>query len=292
MTATLRQVMLSLLLGAAALTAWSFPTMYGDTGLVLIPSADVAQELRVDAAFGVMRMSATNGGTYGFPIRVNYGATGNLELSGLFSESHGPAPGAENVQVMGGSAKFSLHQEQFESQVPGMAVGARFFRMARGEWGDTDVVEGYGVMSKILYQGGDMIDTGYVIRAHAGAYYRYYKMDGADARPSTTCSTVAPFAGLTYRSYTGMSVAADFIPQESLVSKPDNFDTIPHAVTDPPNAAAFSLMFRQPLSDNFTIEVGLTRPFAITQDSSFYLGLNYHYGEIYSQGEKKTPVLF
>ena len=286
MTATLRQMMLGLLLGAAALAAWSFPTMYGDTGVVLIPSADVAHELRMDAAVGVMRMSQTNGGTYGFPIRVNYGATGNLELSGLVSESHGPAPGAENVQVVGGGAKFSLHQEKFDSQVPGAAIGARYFRTARGEWGNTDVMEGYGVLSKILYQAGDQLDTGYVIRAHAGAYYRYYKME------TTNCATMAPFVGITYRSYTGMSVAADFIPQESMLSKDVTFDLQAHPITDPPNAAVFSVMFRQPLSDNFTIEAGITRPFGFTKDNSFYLGLNYHYGEIYTSGERRAPVLF
>jgi hypothetical protein len=286
MTATLRHLMLALLLGAAALAAWSIPTMYGDTGLVLVPSADVAKELRVDAAFGAVRMSSTNGESYAFPIRVNYGATGNLELSGVFSESHGPAPGAENVQIMGGGAKFSIHQERFGRQSPGVAMGARYLRMERGEWGSTDVIEGYGVVSKVLYQTGDMLDSGYAIRAHAGAYYRYYKM------PTTNASAIAPFAGLTYRNFTGMSVAADFIPQESLMLKADNYDTTLHPANDPPHKYAFSLMFRQPLSDNFTAEVGLTRPFAITKDNSFYIGLNYHYGEVYAVGEKRRPELF
>jgi len=274
MAVSIRHFVLLLLIGSATAAAWSFPTMFGDTGLVLSPTADTLQNMHIDAMINVTRLATSSGkDTLAVPMRICYGATDSLEFSGVFSESHGPADISQAVSITGLGAKFALSKELLGRGTPGVALGGRFYRITSDA--STDNLEGYCVVSKVLYGKGDMVTEGFVVRGHGGLLYRDVLQD------NSSMHSLSPFLGLSYKNVNGTSIVGEYLPSASDMSSSTKL-----------RPSSFSVSFRQPISGNFTAEMGITRAFGLANTTSYNVGLLYHFGEEYSVGEKKYPVLF
>lgn len=271
------------LIAVTAAVAWCFPTIYGDTGLVLIPTADVIKDATFNAAVNAIQVENTPTGNKKFlyPARICYGAVKNVEIAACLAQTSG---GNTDVHVHGIAAKMSVMRACVDTRLPDVAFGVRAFQN-NVTLGNPTFTSVYAVASKTLYQNQEYYDvatalpgeghgTGttfsynpnlpQLIRIHVGASYDAYSgMEVAGIRQNA--QFIIPFAGITVDNSAGSELVVDFVPKESnngvLFQK-----------------ATVSAAFRYALSPNFTLEVGETRPFASpTNSTGLYLGLNYHY---------------
>ncbi len=102
MTFLMRLVSIVALVLVAAVTSWSFPTIYGDTGLVQVPTADVVPYTVLDISANYTQPNIT--GKFNlYPLRLTYGVGPNTEclfwmpLTPAIPESTESMAAAENM---------------------------------------------------------------------------------------------------------------------------------------------------------------------------------------------------
>jgi hypothetical protein len=257
--------MLFTLLIATALCGWSYPTIYGDTGLVLSPTADTIPAYNADFAVDYARIdvNGTGEGATTIPVRLNYGVTPSAEIFAFFAEGKNDVA----IENFGGGAKINLvHQHDGEKWNPGLALGVRIDRQQGVR--NTTISDVYAVSSATLFKFSDPYEEkGYRVRAHAGLEYVNFTGDLEN-------DFVSGFAGLSYESNGGGSAVIEFLP-----SLEDNGFTF--------RESTVSGALRFPLSREFSLEMGGTRPFA-TGDMSFYGGILYHIGPCNEESQLPT----
>ncbi|HEY3415857.1 MAG TPA: hypothetical protein VGM23_03140 [Armatimonadota bacterium] len=268
MSALLRWWMFITVLIGCAVAGLSYPTLYGDTGLVLVPTADIMPTGNFSLAVNVSREDLTSGTATVIPVRVTYGASDRTEFSLFFSEPTDKSEGG--FDATGGGVKLSLLPENVERRTPGIAVGGRIASL-RDPVG-YDVIEGYAVFSKALLQSGDLEDKGFVFRFHGGVSYIQYS-GAVDAE------FFSPFFGVSYASVEGNSLVIDYVPKQEKGITTYRESTISGAL-------------RRRLSPNFWIELGSTKPFGQGGENSYYAGLLYHYGEIDRHADDAKVLVF
>ncbi len=269
MSTLLRLLAVAALSLMTALAAWSYPTIFGDTGLVQVPSADVVPYTFLDVGIDYTRVHNTQPGYAGafnaIPARLTYGVGTGTELS--FFDSFATGEGNSKYQVMGGGIKFQAIKEDPDTLMPGWAFGARTYRMEMAN--ERDVVEGYTVFSKVLLYTGNLIDTGFAIRMHAGASYTNYSGD-----VKANCTSL--FAGVTFKQANGISLDLDYLPSQQSDG----------VILQSPTA---SVAIRYPFNDNSCLELGMTKAFNSDQES-IYGGFSVRYGNL-TQVAHRQPVL-
>ncbi|MHB9131252.1 MAG: hypothetical protein ACYDBB_09210 [Armatimonadota bacterium] len=237
-------------------SCWGYPTFFGETGLVLTPTADVLPVSYLQVAADYTRIDDCYGTTTkSFPLRLVYGASENTELF-VFAGRIG-RDSITSFEVLGAGVKLGVIKEDIYKKIPGIAVGARVYRIRQSE--DTDVVDGYAVMSKAILAKGDLATDGYVVRVHGGISFTKYS--GYD-----DSGFFSPFGGLSLVNTSGNSIAIDYIPKQSNDSVTFRESTLSGSI-------------RRRLSDTIWLQLGATRLFGISAKKDFFLGLMYRYGD-------------
>ena len=252
MTVLMRVLSVTAALVAAIAAAWCYPTLYGDTGLVLVPTADTMPVTYFELAANYISVS----GARMYPVRLSYGASDNTEMFVLINESKSHTSQG-GFDALGGGFKVALLQEDLTTNVPGIAFGARLVEL-RGAV-SRRIAEGYLVASKTLLKKSDALDeTGWTIRIHGcGLFTRY------SGGVSENFFTAA--GGVSYNNFDGTSVVVDFVPRQE--SNGIVF-----------RKTGISAAFRRPLSEEFMAELGTTQPFGVGSGGSLYVGILYRYG--------------
>lgn len=269
MTGLWRIAFVVLALGAA-ISAWSYPTLTGETGMILAPTADVMPTAHFDLAVNYARVNDGATKPVEYPVRFVYGLTNSTEASLASVRFNGS--GAPGIDYIGAGLKVSVLQENLETNYPGIAFGARAAKMSRVGFRDVRISEGYLAVSKSLFANSNFPDSGFVIRLHGGATYTNYSGGWSG-------SFVTPFAGVTYKSANDYSAAVDFVGRQvDNTGKTFREDIV-------------SAVIRYPITSEFGFELGTTRPFGMGKSNTLYAGIKYHYGERLDRG-RDFPVLF
>lgn len=250
MTVQKRLLSVALVLCATALTSWSVPSFYGETGLVQIPTAEITPTFDFDVALGYANTLAGDDEISIYPLRVNYGLAPQVEVSAFYADSLTGGGAA----ITGGGVKWRFLTEDVLDFQPGAALGVRTVR----DINDVNQTDVYGVVTKTIFARGNWDEVGYAFRAHAGITYTTYS-GALDA------DFYSPFLGLEYMNSNGTSVIVD-----ALAEQKDGFVY---------RAQTISGALRQPISENFVLDLGSTRAFGDPNNSNtLYLSMNYHYG--------------
>lgn len=269
MTTQLRLLAVATLTLIAALAAWCYPTLYGDTGLVQVPTSDVVPYTFLSIAINYTEPDNTLPGTQGrfniFPTRITYGVGTGSEMS--FFDSIATGTGNSKFNVIGGGLKCQILKEDPFASMPGVAFGARAYRMEMPT--ERDVVEAYGVVSKTLLASDNLIDKGFAIRAHLGASYTNFSGDVKANCPSF-------FVGVSYKQASGVIVDVDYLPK--LQSDGEVL-----------RSSTASVAVRYPFSEDSSFEIGTTKAYGSDQ-SSIYIGFSVMYGNR-SDLATREPVL-
>ena len=252
MTVLTRLLAVVALFTTLSLSGWSYPTLFGDTGLMLVPSADTMPYSFFQLGIDYAKIMDDAGDSINYPIRLTYGIAENIELFAVVAESQGNAVSGTNAT--GGGVKMSINDEHLYQTAPGIAVGARAVHYKRTA-GDLDQIEAYLVASKILLAQGDVLGEGFFLRAHAVLSYTNYS--GAHQGDFISGS-----AGLNYVTANGNSLVLEFIPEHENIRD-----------------ATLSGALRIHLSPNFWLQVATTRPFGLGDDQSYSLGMMYQFGD-------------
>jgi hypothetical protein len=257
MTVLLRLLLVAAVSVAVTATAWSYPTLYGETGLVLVPTADTTPDTFVSVAGSYTEVNTSAGRAIIFPVRFLYGASDNLELFVTVSESSTEAA-AGGFDVLGGGFKVSLIQEDLLTGRPGAAVGTRVYQTAGAV--DKRVIDAYLVGSKTIFKTSDALDEiGYTFRVHLAGFFTRYTGDLGDE------NFYSAAAGISYHNFNGTSVVVDYLPKLTSNNMTFREDVI-------------SFALRRPLSREFMIEAGTTQPFGEGSGGKLYAGLLYEWG--------------
>ena len=265
MTVLLRWLFLAVTLLAAILAGWCYPSLYGDTGLVVMPTADIIPNTYYDLAINYAHFPDTYGGSTVYPLRLTYGASDNAELSILLAN---PTHNADSPDALGGTVKLSIAKEDPYLGHPGLAIGARVFRLHNlpGDAKDRSVVDAYAAVSKRLFGNTDTIaGQGYAVRMHV-------TVDGTTYSGDETGSFVSGAVGISYQTSSGSNIVADFVPLQKK-----------NGITF--RSSAISAAIRYPLSDHFLFELGEAQLFGLGDSNSLYAGILYRYGQRSSSGE-------
>lgn len=178
MTVMLRLLLVAAVMVAAIATAWSYPTLYGDTGLVLMPSADVIPDTYVMLAGNYAEVKSDAGGrAIIFPVRLLYGASDNTELFVLGAESSTKTEEG-GFDALGAGFKVALIHENLMTDWPGISIGARAYQTQGAI--DKRVIEAYLVGSKTIFKTSDLLDEeGYTFRVHLAGFFTRFTGDRA-----------------------------------------------------------------------------------------------------------------
>ena len=256
--------LLVLLFVATALSAHAYPTLYGDSGLVIIPTADVMPFTQFDIASDYTRFSSQGQSTTALPLRVDYGIARGAEIFASY------APTSEKgFEEFGAGTKVFLVNENFDKHIPAISVGARFNHIK--DVSTFDVLNGYVVASATLFRYRNFEPDSYRIRGHLGLEYLRYNLNGA-----TTFANA--FVGVSYEGSSGVTVALEYLPRLR-----DNGVIF--------RESSVSGLIRFPLSEDFTLEFGSTRPYN-RGDNSIFAGVNYHYGKESETPDRAPTILY
>jgi hypothetical protein len=239
---------------ATTACAWTYPTYFGDTGLVLVPTAEVVPEATFDfaASYTTVRSDAV-GDAKMFAVRADYGVAKNTEFFVFYSN-----PTDDNLNAIdgfGGGVKLNLVAEDRYSVIPSIGIGVRAIELKR--LANLNMVETYAVTSKTIFGRGDMVEEGFAFRLHGGATFTNWSGDAS-------ASFIKPFGGVSYENVNGNAFAIDFMPAQKK-----------NGMTYRENA--LSGVLRRQLSPGFSLEAGVTHPFGMGDNGAFYMGLIYHY---------------
>lgn len=258
MRSPLRTLALSLALVAGSLAAWSYPTFFGDTGIINAPTADIVPVTHFDLAMDYTKVSDGGTSATALPVRFAYGVGTATELSLTFMEASNEDAGG--FDVLGGSMKIAIRKEQVQQPGLGFAVGVRaaaFDNYAADS--ERNLVEGYAVLSQTIFRLGDLVDNGGLLRVHGGVSYSRFSGGAASA------NFVNGFLGVSYLDMRGFALGLDYLPEleeDGVVFR----------------SSSISGVFRQRLSEGFWAEAGVSQAFG-SEENTLFLGLNYHYGE-------------
>ena len=253
----LRLLSVTMVLMAAIAVSRSYPTLYGETGLVLVPTADTIPDTFVELALNYATAETPGGDAILFPARLLYGASDNNELFIIFAESiTDTADGG--FDTLGAGFKVSLKKEDLFTQAPGFAFGARLYQ--KHGFTSQRALEAYAVASKILLKRTDLIDdSGYTFRGHLAGFFSRFTGDPAEENFWSLA------AGFSYENFNGTAVVIDYVPK--LESNGVMF-----------RDAELSFAVRRALSREFFIEAGTTQPFNEGSGGNIYAGLLYRWG--------------
>ncbi|MHB9105821.1 MAG: hypothetical protein ACYDCO_02085 [Armatimonadota bacterium] len=263
MTVVLRVLLVAAVLVAAIATAWSYPTLYGETGLVLMPTADIIPDTFVTVSGNYAEVKTEAGErAIIFPVRILYGASDNTELFVLGAESS-TATEEGGFDALGAGFKVALIHENLVTDMPGFSVGTRVYQ-TQGAL-DKRIIDAYLVGSKTIFKTSDILDEeGYTFRIHLAGFFTRYTGDLGDE------NFYSAAAGISYNNFNGTQVVLDFLPE--LTSNGITF-----------RESVLSFALRRPLSKEFTIEAGTTQPFGEGSGGKLYAGL------VYTWGIRETP---
>ncbi|HEY3376655.1 MAG TPA: hypothetical protein VGL77_04090 [Armatimonadota bacterium] len=243
---------LLLLLVVACSGGWAYPTLYGDTGLVEVPTADTLQNQNFDFAVDYTQAGTSDAGvrTTLLPIRLDYAVVPNAEVFAFYA--HPTTKGA--FRALGGGAKIRLIEESKIGYKPSIAVGGRVIDVSQGI--EANITNVYAVASVPVFRFGSPYEPQYRIRLHAGVeYLRYSKnLDGSFTRP---------FAGVSFEAANNTAAVVEFQPKlekDGIVFRP----------------STVSGALRFPLTPGLYMEFGATRPYGFG-DSQVSAGLLYHF---------------
>lgn len=247
-----RLIVLLALIGGAALLAWGYPTLYGDTGLVLVPTADSIPVSGFQLAGDAVRMTTDAGDTVTIlPVRLTYGNPGS-ELFLLYGSSSDTG----GFTISGGGMKISL-PENLETFLPGLGLGGRITRVKDSSTTTTQV---YGVMSKTLLAQGISLFRGANLRIHGGVAFTRFSTSGTDTDFSDY------FVGVSVQTPAGDSLAVDYLPELSQSGQVFRKSSVSAAV-------------RVRFSDCLWAEVGATRAFTLGDNNALMVGFMYQVGQ-------------
>lgn len=265
MTVKLRLLSIVLVLVVAAIAGRSYPTLYGDSGLVQVPSAAVMPLTFVDVTINYANIRENGAKHIIYPLRLTYGASDNTELFVMLSESIG----SDGFDAKGGGLKVRLFPEDLYAKTMGMAIGGRIYTV-QGSRSRT-VTDAYAVASKPLISYVDPIDDkSYNIRLHGAVNFTRYTGEVSD-------NFFGLMGGISYQHADGTMIVADFVPKQES-----------HGVLV--RKAALSMAFRRPISESFMAEIGTAQLFSIGDTGNLYVGINYRYGMRDIPRGKKPPI--
>lgn len=255
MSVQMRLLSLAGALCVATLAAWSIPTLYGDTGLINVPTAEVVQPYEFDFSVAYARMLGDVDETTVLPLRLTFGISPDTEVFAVYAATM--TNDAADFEILGGGIKWALSHEDVLAMRPGLAFGVR----ALSDVNDSNFTEAYGVVTKTVFARGDWRgDEGYAFRAHAGVAYTRYDT------PSDA-TFISPFVGVEYLSSTGNTLVVDAIAEQ------EDDDVLYRQGT-------ISASIRRPLSNEFNLELGYTRPYGEAESGNrLYVNFNYHFGD-------------
>jgi hypothetical protein len=245
----------SLIACLAATAVWASPTFFGDTGLVLAPTADVLPYTHMQFSGTYTRLSDGTNEVKAFPVTLTYGASNNSELSVSFAEASDDSGHGADVKSLG--AKVNILTEDFVGQRPGLAAGIRVAKFGSGQF-DHSVSDAYFVASKALFLQDDGIEAGFAVRAHLGLGYTSYS-------GGTSSKFTSVFGGVSFKSRSGHAVIFEILPEHKDGAQVYRERTM-------------SASIRHPLSENFVLEIGNTRPYSYG-DETYFAKIIYHAGE-------------
>ncbi len=258
------RLLVLLVMLAATLPVLAYPTMFGDTGLVQIPTADVQREATFALGADYLPVKTPAGNTLSIPIRLCYGLSEGSEFGALIGNVRNNAIG---VNVEGASAKILLIDEDIYGKLPGVAAGLRAFRQKTAA--RLNAVEGYLVASKVLLARGDNIESGFTVRVHGGLMYTSYS-GAVDA------DFTKPFIGLSYLNVNSNALVLDYLPEQKVGGVILRQATV-------------SAALRRRLSDHFWMQVGTTRAFGPNTTDTPFAGIIYRYAETNTR-EERRPI--
>lgn len=241
------------LLFSVTLVGWSYPTISGDSGLVLVPTADVMPLMNLELAFDYNRFEVGTSSATAFPVRLNYGIIPNIELFGVYADANDN----HGYDVKGGGMKVQLVKGTGAEFSPSLAVGAHMLRFDNAI--ERNVETAYLVSSASLYNQENYPRDGYQVRAHLGVEFNRFSGDLADNDFFT------PFIGASFESVGGSSFVVDYLPRL------DSGSTVYRQ-------SSLSAAVRLPISNILVLQIGGGRPFGVG-DTSLSAGIMYHYGE-------------
>lgn len=254
MPSTIRFFVVVMTAMLSAIACWAFPTLFGDSGVVLTPTADVERVYTYSLALGATQQSVDGGpSATAYPIRLDYGVIPGAELFLFFSGTQDRDIGYD---AFGGGGKIRLTNPKPGSGIPAIATGVRVTRVQNNI--KLDLTDVYAVASTPMYRFQKTDRDGSQIRGHLGVEYISFSndLDG---------NFIRPFASLSYEGYGGSSAAIEYLPGISSDGITFREETV-------------SGVIRFPLTTGLFLEAGATRPYGIG-DSSIFGSLIYRYGD-------------
>lgn len=234
--------------GAFAAPALTAP----DTGLIDIPTADLAPSMSVTLAADWQDLS---GDASVIPVRAVVGLAGRAELGAAWNRFD---LGDDNEDLIGFAGKMVLLPET--DVVPAVAIGARYGTIDADDlaFADGNSLTIYGAVSKQLSVATDT-DYGFALTGHAGVAWHRVEINDADD------NQFEGFVGLEWRNPRGVAIAAEY-------------RTEPAASDDPIS----SIMVRYPLSPKLAVHAGWTNAVpglsVADDDHNLFAGVSYGFG--------------
>jgi hypothetical protein len=190
-------------LAAAATTA--YPTFEGATGVVTLPTAEVASQGTISLAANYQRAAEDWNGTF---LRINWGATKNLELSAARTIWDGPwGDGWEKIWQ--GGLKY-----QVPMSFANVAVGGSFGRDKEGWAEDSlDITKAYLAVSKDMN-----IASSINARLTGGVMYGKFESDDWSEK------FTKPYVALELMHTRGVTLAVEYRWRDSKI---DDHDVVP-----------------------------------------------------------------
>jgi hypothetical protein len=227
-------------------SAFAYPTLNGDTGLMQIPTADAIPITGFQLAGDVIDLKTDNG----VPMRVTAGKKDDIELFiTYFDQKNG-------TKLMGGGMKKVLWDEIPGVTSSAVAVGARSMK---NDTTGVNAVELYAVGSKVLL-GEKLAAYGSApLRGHLGLMVSRFSGAGA----STIFSA---FGGVSITTKNGDSFMIDYMPEIKGNAGIYRNDSLSAAV-------------RVKAGDNLWLQAGNSNPFGLRNSGVTTIGIMYEYGD-------------
>ncbi len=228
------------------LTAFAYPTLNGDTGLMQIPTAEAIGITGFQLAGDVIDLKSDNG----IPMRLTAGKKNDLEFFITYYDK------TNGSRLVGGGIKKVLWGEIPGVTTSAVAAGARSMK---DNFTGINNFELYVVGSRILF-GEKLASYGATpLRGHLGVMVSKFSGNAS----STIFST---FGGISFTTKEGDSFMIDYMP-----AMKDKAKTIRNE--------SISVGVRVKASDSLWVQVGNSNPFGTRESGVTTIGLMYEYGE-------------
>ena len=233
-------LLVAFLIAAGAGTGFAIPSLGGPTGIVAVPNALVASQDQLQTALSYQSMEAAALGMYGtedftlWGLQALLGVADQAELWGAYST----VSNDDDSHIWGFGGKVQLAKEPQDQA--SLAVGGAY--QAWSDAGDLNLWNAYIVVTKDLTPlGGESWEwsagAGPQMLGSVGLVYINLDPDvGEDD------SLTRPFLGLEFIGAEGAALGLEYRWKDS----------------DLDDKAVFSAVLRQPVSKDWTVEVGTT----------------------------------